>query len=108
MRAVRPAHGLGCVLVPPQFLCVAYVQAHGDLIHILPGKDIEPVAHQGGRGITQTHLRLPLLSQLFRPGAGRLEPGYFSIPIGAAPLRPVLRENAVCTRQDHTSANDTG
>src|SRR5260221_1896898 len=87
----------GFIFVLPEFLAGAGFEAADDFIALLPGENEELVAYQGGRGDALADGDLPFLRQLLWPGLGGLEVSGFYVPIGTAPLGPILREGAVCT-----------
>src|SRR5207245_2723299 len=72
----------------------ARVQARDDLIPTLAGKDVELVAHQSRRRIAEAHGRLPLLRQLLGPRRGGSESRHFVVPVGPAPLGPIVAKDA--------------
>ena len=82
-------------------LAIGGVQAQDDLIGVLPGEDVEPVPHQGGRCITCADGDLPLLRQGLGPLLGCGESGHLPVPIGPSPLGPVLGQDLACTDQNH-------
>jgi len=72
---------LGVVLVTPELLACSRVEADGELAALVPGKHVELVAHQGGRGIAAADGGLPFLGQFRGPGFGGGEPVGFAIPV---------------------------
>src|SRR5438876_649806 len=50
---------------------------------------------RAGVGVAAAHGHLPLLCQFLGPGLGRVEFSGLGIPIRSAPLRPILRADAV-------------
>ena len=81
------------IALMPDFLAVGGIEAGEHLVGILPGEDIEPIADQRRRGIAFADFLPPFLRQLLGPRRRRGKAGDFSIAIGPAPLRPVLRED---------------
>jgi len=94
VSAGRAADRLGGVLVPPDFLAVGGLEAHGDLFFALSRKGIELIADKRGRGDALTHRGFPFLRQFSRPFCRRGEPAGLAIAIWSSPLRPILGQGA--------------
>src|SRR5205823_3409721 len=69
----RPGRRLRVVLVLPDFLTGAGVEAADDFLVVLPTKDVELVAHQGGRGDAVADFDLPFLVEFLGPGGRGVE-----------------------------------
>ena len=95
-------YGLGFVLVFPEYLCGSRIQTPGDLLITLTRKQIQLAAHQGRRGIAFTDGQSPLFCQGRGPLGRREKSLGLAVPVGAAPLRPILCRNPADTEQKQT------
>ena len=96
-------HAACGILRLPDNLATARVEAKEHLIGVLPAEGVELLSRQYRGGVALADRDLPFLRQIRGPGRGRIEPGNSSIPIGPAPLRPVLGEEGVSNEQSGRS-----
>src|SRR5262245_24465877 len=77
----------------PENLSGSGVERAHDLVLLLPREQIDPVADDERRGVPESDLDLPTLSEYFRPDPWFGEGGKRPIPVRPSPLRPILRDN---------------
>ena len=102
-RAIGPER---IVFVLPKFLARRDVEAAENLLPLLAGEDVELVAHEGGRGHAVTDGDFPFLRQFLGPDVGNCEASGFGIPVGPAPLRPILRPRFIHDYCQHTHGDN--
>src|SRR5262249_43236076 len=68
-----------------------------------PGKNVQLVADQGRAGDATAHGHFPFFGQLLGPCFWRGETRRPGIPVGPAPLGPVLRPDAGGAEQQHAT-----
>src|SRR5205823_4363157 len=80
------------IFVLPKFLAVGGVERARDFISFLARKNEQLVANERRRGVAFADGHFPFLREFLGPGLRRFEVTGLRVAIGAAPLRPVLRE----------------
>src|SRR5262249_16654346 len=72
--------------------CVEIV-GRGDLVLALPGMQVDAIADDQRRRMSNANRNFPTLLQLIGPRVRSGKTGYDAVSVGASPSRPILRED---------------